>query len=85
MHGAQRGNHLEFDDDLMILGQAAGGKFANNQAIAKDDGTSLPNHAEPELSYLEGKGIFVDLFNEPISGRIGNPERTRNKPFGRRP
>jgi hypothetical protein len=84
MHFAQRGNHRKFGDDL-VLDQQAGGIFANDHAIAKDDGTALPNRAEPELSHLVGKGFFVNLFNEPMSGHVGNPERTRNDPPGRRP
>jgi hypothetical protein len=84
VHVAQWGNHLKFGDDL-VLDQQAGGIFANDHAIARDDGAPLLNRAEPELSHLVGKGFFVNLFNEPRSGRVGNPERTRNDPLGRRP
>jgi hypothetical protein len=38
----------------------------------------------PELSHLVGKGIFGNLFNEPMAERIANPESTPNDPLGHR-
>jgi hypothetical protein len=38
----------------------------------------------PALSHFVGEGVLVHLFNEPMTERIGNPERTPNDPLGQR-
>jgi hypothetical protein len=83
MHAAQRADHLEFDDDL-VLDQETGGIFANDYVVVKGDDSKLPDGAESSLSHLEGKGIFGKLFNEPMTERMGNPERTSDDPLGHR-
>jgi hypothetical protein len=40
MQVAQRADHLEFDDDL-VLDQEVGGIFANNHVVIKDDDSPL--------------------------------------------
>jgi hypothetical protein len=79
MHVAQRGDYLEFDDDL-VLDYQVGGIFADNHVVVKDYDTPLLDDAEPGLSHLVGKGVLVDLFNEPMTERVGNPESTADDP-----
>jgi hypothetical protein len=81
---AQRGDHLEFDDDL-VLDQEVGGIVANDHVVIKDDASPLLHGAEPTFSHLPGKGVLVNLFNERMTERIGNPESTLNDPLGQRP
>ena len=83
MHIAQRADDLEFDDDL-VLDQQVGGKFANDNVVVKDDDSPLLDGAEPALSHFVGEGVLVDLFNEPMTERIGNPESAPNDPLGQR-
>ena len=83
MHVAQRGDDLEFDDDL-VLDQQVGGKFANDNVVVKDDDPPLLDGAEPALSHFVGEGVLVDLFNEPMTERIGDPESTPDDPPGHR-
>jgi hypothetical protein len=83
MHVAQRADHLEFDDDL-VLDQEVSGKFANDHVVVKDHDFSLLDGAEPTLSHFVGKGILIDLFNEPMTERIGNPESAPDDPLGHR-
>jgi hypothetical protein len=68
MHVAQRGDHLEFDDDP-VLDQEVGGIFANDHVVTDDDS-----------SLLDG----VEVFNEPTTERIANPESTTNDPLSHR-
>jgi hypothetical protein len=75
MHVAQRGDYLKFDDDL-ILDHQVGSIFAGDHVVVKDHDSPLLDDAEPGLSHFVGKGVFVDLFNEPMTERIGDPERT---------
>lgn len=83
MYIAQRGDHLEFDDDP-VLDQKVSSKFANDHAIVENDDSPLLNNAEPALSDLMSQGILLDLFNEPMTERIGDPESATNDPFGHR-
>jgi hypothetical protein len=73
MQVAQRADHLEFDDDL-VLDQEGGGKFANDHAVVNDDASPLLGDAELGLSHLVGKRVLMDLVNEPMAERIGNRE-----------
>ena len=58
-----------------------GGLFAyNNVIVAKDHDSPLLDDAEPRLSHLVGQGVLVDLFNEPMTEPIGNPESTADDP-----
>jgi hypothetical protein len=82
MHVAQRAGCLEFDDD-QVLDQAADGEFANDHVVVKND-SPLLDSTKPALSHLVGKAIFGNLFNQPMSERIGNPESAPNDPFSRR-
>jgi hypothetical protein len=83
MHVAQRADHLEFEDDL-VLDQEVGGKFANDNVVVEDTDSALLDGAEPALSDLVGKGVVVDLFNEPMTERIGDPESASDDPLGDR-
>ncbi|MGD0108610.1 MAG: hypothetical protein ABSC06_31905 [Rhodopila sp.] len=83
MHVAQRVDHLEFDDDL-VLDEEVGGEFANDQVIVKDNGSPLLDGAGPALSHLMGEHVLVYLFNETMTERIGNPESTPDDPLGHR-
>ena len=57
------------------------GLFAdNNVVVANDHGSPLLDDAEPGLSHLVGQGVLVDLFNEPMTERIGNSESTADDP-----
>jgi hypothetical protein len=80
---AQRADHLEFDDDL-VLDQEVGGLFANDHVVIKDDDSPLLDDAEPALAHLVSQGVLVNLFNEPLTERIGNPESVPNDPLGHR-
>jgi hypothetical protein len=57
MHVAQRCDHLEFDDDLVL----------DDQVVVKDHDSPLLDDPETGLSHLVGKGVLVDLFNEPMA------------------
>jgi hypothetical protein len=65
---AQRAGHLVFDDDL-VLDQKAGGIFASDHVVIKDDDTPLPDDAA--LAHLVSKSVLVNVFNEPMTERIG--------------
>jgi hypothetical protein len=84
LHVAQRGDNLAFDDDL-VLDDQVGGIFADDHVVAKDHDSPLLDDAEPRLSRLVGKGVLVDLFNEPMTERIGDPERSADDPPSHRP
>ncbi len=85
MHGAQPGDHFEFDDDL-ILDQQVGCIFADNHVVVEEHDPPLLHDAEPGLSHLMRKGVLIDLLNEPMTERTGNAKSTPNDPFGdRRP
>jgi hypothetical protein len=45
--------------------------------------TPLLDDAEPGLSHLASKRVLVDLFNEPMTERFGNPESAADDPLGR--
>jgi hypothetical protein len=66
MHVARRGGHLEVDDDL-VPHQQAGGKFANDHAIAKDDGTSLPN---PNFRISRARAFSESCPTNPYPGAL---------------
>src|SRR5476651_599789 len=68
---AQRADHLEFDDDL-VLDQEVGGLFANDHVVIKDDDSPLLDDAEPALAHLVSKGVLVNLFNEPMTERMSS-------------
>ncbi len=80
MHVAQSFNRREFDDDLV---QEVGCIAANPRATVNDDPRcwTVPS---PHFRISLRKGVLVDLFNEPMTGCIGNAEGTRNDPFGHR-
>jgi hypothetical protein len=66
MHFAQRGNHLKFGDDL-VLDQQAGGIFANDHAIAKDDGTPLLN---PNFRISWARALSEAFSTNPCPGKL---------------
>jgi FliG N-terminal domain len=39
-------------------------------------GNSTPLRTLPALLHFVGEGVLVHLFNEPMTERVGNPERT---------
>jgi hypothetical protein len=83
MHVAQPGDHLEFDDDL-ILDQEAGGLVANDHVVIKDNAPPLLDDAKPAFAHLVSQSVLGNLVNEPITERVGNPESAPNDPRGRR-
>jgi hypothetical protein len=83
MHVVQRGDDFEFDDKL-VLGQQASGLFAYDYVVVKDDHSPLRDGAEPALSHFVAKGIFGNLFNDPMTEHIGNPESAPHDPLGHR-
>jgi hypothetical protein len=58
MHVAQRRDHLEFDDDL-VLDYQVGGIFADDHAVVNDHDSPLPDDAKPRLARLVGKGVLA--------------------------
>src|SRR5450432_4099216 len=45
---------------------------------------TLLDDAEPALTHFVSTGVLVNLFNEPMTERIGNPESAPNDPHGHR-
>jgi hypothetical protein len=80
MRIAQGADHLEFNDDP-VLDQEVGGLFTNDHVVVKDNDSAMLDGAEPALAQLIGKRILVNLFNEPMTERIGNPECASDDPF----
>jgi hypothetical protein len=72
---AQRSDHLAFDDDQVL----------DNHGGEKNHASPLLDDAEPGLSHLVANGVPVDICNEPMVWRIGNPESTEGAPPGHRP
>jgi hypothetical protein len=66
------------------LDQEVGGQFANDHVVVNDHDSPLLHDAEPGLSHLVGEGVLIDLFNEPMTKRVGNPECTADDPLGHR-
>jgi hypothetical protein len=58
----------------LVPDQEAGGVFANDHVVIRDDDSPLLDDAEPALAHLVSKGVLVNRFNEPMTERIGNPE-----------
>jgi hypothetical protein len=83
MHVTQGWDDLEFDDDL-VLDYQVGGVFADDHVVVKDHDSPLLDDAEPGLSHFVGKGVLVDLCNDPMTEPIGNPERTADDLPGHR-
>jgi hypothetical protein len=70
MAATQPAGHLGFDDDL-VPDQEAGGIFAYDHVVIKED-SPLLDDADPAPAHLVNHGVLVNLFNEPITERIGN-------------
>jgi hypothetical protein len=64
MHVAQRADHLEFDDDL-VLDQQVGRRFPDDHVVVRDDNSPLRDGAEPALSHLAGRGISESFSTIP--------------------
>ena len=58
--------------------------FANDHVVVKDHDPALLDDAKPELSNLVCESVLIDLFNEPVAERIGNPESKSDDPLGQR-
>jgi hypothetical protein len=69
MHVAQRADHLELDDDL-ILDYHVGGIFADNHVVVKDHDSPLLYDADPALSHSVGKSISETFSTNPWPGAL---------------
>jgi hypothetical protein len=58
--------------------------YASHTELPTGSDSPLLVGAKPALAHLVSKGVLVDLFNEPMTERIGNPESAPNDPFGHR-
>jgi hypothetical protein len=59
-------------------------RISGDEADGSRDQASPLDDGEPGLSHLVGNGVLVDLFNEPMTERIGDPESTADDPPGHR-
>jgi hypothetical protein len=48
-----------------VADQEVGGIFGNDHVVIKDDDSPLLDDAEPALSHLVGKGVLLNLLNNP--------------------
>jgi hypothetical protein len=64
MHIAQRADDLEFDDDL-VLDQQVGGKFANDNVVAKDDDSGCWTPPSPHFRISRARAFSYTFSTNP--------------------